>query len=629
MLFPAGCGTDLAGNYVLAGTTISSVIYNTIGPSLQVIGLRSPTNAYPIFQVTFSESVVGFSNNSAYISLFAVFSNARTLSVSQGSQNSTVFNITVIPVTQGAVTLLYFPANLAFDSIGNGNLAATNAVTVLYASIGPVYTIASLSVSPSNSNPVFSVTFDQNVIGFGVGGSLVALLAACNNALSVSVVAASGSIQFTVSVTPASVGNVTFQLPANVAFDSVGNGNLASINSVVVFFDNTPPIASLNLLTTSPNHINPSFLVLFNKPVLGFTQNQVAGILKSSISPSPFQVTVSSASTNNTMFLLTISPSSQGLLTVIIPRGVAIDSAGNVNVESNTASFTFDTIGPIFTVTTGPSPTNQFPVFTVTFDAPVADFAGKQSVVLSSCSNALNVTISGSGSTYFITVTPLRLGSVSLQLPAGISVDAAGNPSLAQISPAIIMFNNQGPVPTIIVLTPLTNQAPSFEIVWNQNVVGFNDSLASSIVSTSFEIQTISISAISKALYICSATPPNTYTAGLINLSLPVGLVTDSLGTTMHFYPDVFKPSLYNTFSIFEFSHISGELFFQVILLKLHGLWQILTRLDHPLNAPRYHSAIHLLSISPFPSQSQDSIHPYQASFRIQLQILFTPVFWR
>jgi hypothetical protein len=126
--------------------------------------------------------------------------------------------------------------------------------------------------------------------------------------------------------------------------------------------------------------------------------------------------------------------------TVYVGLAVTSHSSGNLNtsVFSNVSVTTPDTTSPTVTINQAAGqvdPANVSPInFTVVFSEPVTDFATGD-VTLSGTAAATTATVTGSGTTYNVAVSGMTAnGTVIASLLAGVTHDAAGNPSLASTS---------------------------------------------------------------------------------------------------------------------------------------------------------------------------------------------------
>ncbi|WP_207218377.1 Ig-like domain-containing protein, partial [Hymenobacter persicinus] len=100
-----------------------------------------------------------------------------------------------------------------------------------------------------------------------------------------------------------------------------------------------------------------------------------------------------------------------------------------VSANSNTNTFTVDSVRPSVAISsTATSPTNTTPIpVTVTFSESVTGFvAGDVTVTNGSISG-----FSGSGASYSFNVTPSANGAVTVNVPANVAQDGAGNGNTA------------------------------------------------------------------------------------------------------------------------------------------------------------------------------------------------------
>jgi len=128
-------------------------------------------------------------------------------------------------------------------------------------------------------------------------------------------------------------------------------------------------------------------------------------------------------------------------------------SSGNaVSANSSTNTFTVDSLRPsmVISSTAGPSggSTGSSPIpFTVTFSESVTGFVAGDIT-------PINVTISGfsgSGTTYTFNATPIANGVVTINIPANVAQDAAGNGNTAAIPFSITYTQMTTASPVVIV----------------------------------------------------------------------------------------------------------------------------------------------------------------------------------
>ncbi len=146
---------------------------------------------------------------------------------------------------------------------------------------------------------------------------------------------------FTADISPDLEGEVFVIIPAGVATDASGNGNEVS-NEISVMYDSTSPSVEITSLAADPTASDFDITVTFSEGIIDL----VAGNI------TVDNGTVSGGITNSsdgTVWDATISPSSDGTVTVYIAADELVDSAGNGNELSNTFTIEYDGSGPQYT----------------------------------------------------------------------------------------------------------------------------------------------------------------------------------------------------------------------------------------------------------------------------------------
>ncbi|WP_233354221.1 Ig-like domain-containing protein, partial [Algimonas arctica] len=163
------------------------------------------------------------------------------------------------PAADGAVTV-DVAAAAATDSAGNDSTAATQ-FSITNDASAPTVSIA--SAPPASVNGPFDLVFNftEDMTGLTAADFVVT-----NGA----VVLSGGPRDFTVTVTPNGNGDITLALPANVATDAAGNGNVAFAAAITVNVDTAAP--SVSIASTSSDPVSGAFpiTVTFNEDVSGF-----------------------------------------------------------------------------------------------------------------------------------------------------------------------------------------------------------------------------------------------------------------------------------------------------------------------------------------------------------------------
>ncbi|WP_417262843.1 Ig-like domain-containing protein [Celeribacter sp.] len=389
---------DLAGN---AMTDFSIIGVNeayspdNVDPTLSITSSSSfPTNSSVIpLTFTFSELVTGFD-----VSDLTLSSGTGSFSNFSGSGSTYTADLTLS--STGAFQVAVADA-AAVDRVGNSGTGAT-----LDGTRDVTAPSAMLSAIPPEVNGPFdvTVTFDEDMTGFALGDFTVV------NGTASNLQTVSAQV-YTATVTPDADGTVTMSVPAGAATDAAGNGNTAS-NTVSTSADVTRPTVSLDMpsgLVNAPFTLTMTFSEEVNAVTLG-------NISVSNGTASDLQ------QTSTTVYTATITPDTDGTVTVNFPENGVTDTAGLGNEAATAATNTADLTDPAPTLTATPDfPGTPYTV-SITFDENVtglelSDFA-TTNVDLSS--------LSGSGDTYTLQATGTDF-SQSIQLQAGTVLDDAGN----------------------------------------------------------------------------------------------------------------------------------------------------------------------------------------------------------
>jgi hypothetical protein len=431
--------TDPSGN---AGTPATDTApLDLTQPTIAITnGSVDPVSGAFTATFTFSESVTGFVVGD-------ITAGNAALSGFAGSGDT--YTATVTPSSDGAVTL-DVAAGVAADQVGNTNTAATQ-FSVTNDETAPTVTISSTSSDPVSGAFSATITFSESVTGFVVGD-----ITAGNASLSA--FAGSGDT-YTVTVTPTADGAVTLDVGAAAAQDAAGNDNTAATQFTRTN-DETAPDVTIATASSDPVSGAFSITVTFSESVTGFV---VGDMTVGNGAASAF------AGSGDT-YTATITPSGDGQVSVDINAGVASDAAGNGNTAATQFTITNDETPPSVTITTGSSdPVSGAFTATFTFSESVTGFVVGDIAL----SNASASGFAGSGDTYTATITPTADGTVTVDVPAAVAADAAGNDNTAATQ--FTIENDETP-PTVTVsstATGPTNAAFTVNIVFSEAVADF------------------------------------------------------------------------------------------------------------------------------------------------------------
>ncbi len=234
-----------------------------------------------------------------------------------------------------------------------------------------------------------------------------------------------------------SAGTVIASIAAGVVSDSAGNTGAASTSTdnTVTYSPPPPSVSSINRAGASPtNAASVDFTVTFNESVSGIdtgdftlaTTGTASGTIASVSAASGTSITVTvNTITGDGTLGLNLTDNDSIVNGMSVPLGGA--GAGNGNFTGQT--YTIDKTAPTVALSSAASnPTNISPFsVTATFSESVTGFADTDiSVTNCSVSN-----FAGSGASYTFDVTPAAEGAVTVNIPANVAQDSAGNNSTA------------------------------------------------------------------------------------------------------------------------------------------------------------------------------------------------------
>ncbi len=398
----AAIANDLAGNAnQISNTLIVTYDGTAPSPAITTTATNPTNNAVVPVVIDFGESVIGFDESDITIT------NGSGSEFTNNGDGSYDLNVTASG--DGEVNI-FIADGVASDLASNPN-QASNSLSISYDGTAPTVTILNNGGSVVNTAAIpISITFSENVIGFGEGDILLT-----NGTSSDFTDNRDGS--YSVKVTALSVGMVSISIPAAISSDAAGNSNLAS-NTLEIDYD--PGAVSVTISTDSSDPTNSADIpvtVYFGEVMTGFDA-------------SDLMITNGSASNlsddGGGSFTLTVTATADGLVTIQVPADVASNSSGSSNLSSNTIQLTYDGTAPTAAVTTTSSdPTSiaAIPV-TVTFSEGVSGFTIDDVTVRNGA--ASDFTDNGDNS-YDLLVTAAANGLVEVDIAAGAVTDAAGN----------------------------------------------------------------------------------------------------------------------------------------------------------------------------------------------------------
>ena len=502
----ANVATDAAGNPNTAATSKTvTVNVDTNPPGVTVSVPSGVQNGAFDVTITFTESVSGFVSSDV-----SLIGSAASITGWSASSDNTVYTATITPTASGTVTI-GVAANVATDAANNPNTAATSRTVT----VDVDRPRATIDVPSGVQTDAFSVTitFTEAVSGFtqsdlSLTGTASASITGWNP---------SGSTTYTATITPTTSGTVTVGVAANVATDAAGNPNTAATSrTVTVNVDTNPPGVTVSVPSGVQNGVFNA-TITFTETVSGFVQSDV------SLTGNAASITGWSASSDNTVYTATITPTASGTVTVSVAANVATDAANNPNTAATSKTVTVDVDRPRVTIDVpSGTQTDAFDV-TITFTETVSDFVQSDVSLTGSAASITAWSVNNTNTVYTATITPTASGTVTISVAANVATDAAGNNNRAATPKTItVSVDTDAPGVTVSVPSGVQNGAFSATITFTETVSGFVQSDVS-LTGSAASITAWSANS-SNTVYTATITPT---ASGTVTVGVAANVATD------------------------------------------------------------------------------------------------------
>ncbi len=169
--------------------------------------------------------------------------------------------------------------------------------------------------------------------------------------------------------------------------------------------------------------------------------------------------------TSGNVYTALITPQVDGMVTVDVEAGVAIDAASNPNDARSTYSVVYDGTNPTVSITsTAPNPTNLPFIIDIVFSEDVIGFDMSDLITQNGILSDFVTVVSGS--VYSVLITPQADGAVTIIIPEGAAQDAATNPNIAD--QLTLVYDTTEP------FTPIITHISDYTCIGNINMTGDN-----------------------------------------------------------------------------------------------------------------------------------------------------------
>lgn len=401
--------TDTAGNGNLAASQFSMSVDNE-APGLVSIEIEDSgtTNGDSLsWLVTFSEVMANVDADDFDID------GVTGGVISVTDLGNGVYRVTVsggdLADLSGPVSLSLSATNDITDAAGNGLSSTTPSEPgepgYTVDNTAPDVELVATATDPVRGAFTLSVQFSEDVTGLEVAD-----FAVVNG--SASDLSGSGSA-FSIVITPSADGEVSVDLPSDVATDDAGNGNTAA-QTFSIGVDVTSP--GVTLATASSDPVTGAFTlaVSFSEAVTGLALDDF----------TVSNAALSDLSGSGADYAVTVTPDGDGNISIDLPANAAQDDAGNGNTAAAQFSISADITRPdVALSTTSAEPVAGAFTLAVSFSEAVTGLTLDDFTVGNGSASGL----SGSGADFTVLITPAGDGEVSIVLVEGAVADAAGN----------------------------------------------------------------------------------------------------------------------------------------------------------------------------------------------------------
>lgn len=450
-------------------------------------------------RATFSQDVQGLE-----ISDFSV-TNATILSLNV--VDARTYELILEPVADGAVSVVLVE-NAATSIKTNEATPQSNTLNFICDRVKPFPALVYSGDNPTNESPlVFELTLSEPVVSVLNASSFVVVNGVIDK------IEGSGTNYFVYVNPSSSQTEVKLSLPADRVEDLAGNGNLASVE-VAVDYNSERPLPTLSSPAAAKvNVATISVSVDFSTSVTGFDASDL----------ELSNATVEDFAGSGDSYTFTLRASAQGDFAVRVKNEAAVDGVGNKSMASSWLTRHYDSVRPTVTLGSLASYTLSAPVsISATFSEAVTGFSATDLELVNATAS-----ITGSGTSYTIEITPIDQGPFSIKVPEGAAADDTGNTSLASATVSSIYDTLPPTVEIISEAGPNVYEAPIyFTVKFSEEVTGLT---AADFVRVGANISSVTPAAGPSSVYRVQMAAP-AFGTGDISLSLPADVVTDGAG---------------------------------------------------------------------------------------------------
>ena len=386
---PAGAAQDTATNTNNASTsTDHTVTYDTTGPVTSSTAVnQTPTSSAPTVTATETDALSNVSAAEYFIDAAGANGTGTAMSASDASFDSGTENVTAT-LTGAQFTALSQGTHTIYvhgkDQLGNWG--ATDSISFVKDTIGPVTSATAVSPSPTNSAPTVTAT-ETDATSNVAAAEFFIDDAGCTNGLGTPMAASdssfnSGTEGVTAALTASQFGLLSEGTHTIYVHGRDAAGNWGACQSAMFVVDRIGPDVSINQKVgqADPTNVSPiHFTAVFTEPVTGFAGDDVS--ISGTAGGTKTATVTEIAPNDGTTYDVAVSGmTTDGTVIASIPAGGASDAATNGNFASTSTdnTVTWKASKPSVTINQAAGqndPTNSAPInFTVVFSESVTGF---------------------------------------------------------------------------------------------------------------------------------------------------------------------------------------------------------------------------------------------------------------
>ena len=260
---------------------------------------------------------------------------------------------------------------------------------------------------------------------------------------------------YTATITPTTSGTVILDIAADVATDAADNRNTAAEQQTATVDIDKPSVT----ITVPSGAQNSAFdaTITFSEVVSNFVQGDV------SLSGTATASITDWNTTDDTLYIATITPTTSGTVTLNILADVAIDAAGNKNTAATEQEVVVelkDETDPDVIISVPSGVQNSAFDAIITFSEVVSDFLQADLSLSGTASASITAWDTTDNIVFTAEITPTTSGTVILDIAADVATDAGNNGNTAATQQTVAVDIDK---PSVTITVPSGTQDSAFD----------------------------------------------------------------------------------------------------------------------------------------------------------------------